>query len=569
LPQGNIAEILYAYLMPVFHSHNLFGLCNLLVFSAGCLVCFSVSAQPVSNATDVVQLKLNDYIHQVVAHNESIQAQMLEAEVGYRKERAEKGIFEPQLDLSAMREANSRTNNTEQQAAQSGQAYFSENNEVYDGGIKELIPLGGTIQVGANFSDLYNNVNPNPFGALEGETNYIWTRQYQTFVGASLTQPLLKDFGLTPTLASIRLAALDSDIAFQEYRKQLMLTLSRAEGAYWNLYFAQEQLRFFDESVAVAQTVLDDSRQKLNTGQGAELDVMDAQSGLALRQTKRNDAYQSYLDALGFLQSLTGSAPAPFQDGPSGPTFRVIDLPSETNTPVSYEDGYWQAFESNPDFLVEEEKMRQEQVRLGFAKNQVLPELDLKAAYGYNGLGATPSTSWQVALSQDFPSWSIGLELTVPLDGNIKGRNLMKAAQLSLQEAYLNLKGKQTEIANHLNIAIQKVQAWQQSVQSYEMVVHYNDELLKTTLQQLKAGTVDGHKALEAEADLLDARQSLANAVVDYQDAVIEVELTDGAILKKWNLDISRSELRQQTAALLHGEQMPPAAQTSPDGFPD
>ena len=57
------------------------------------------------------------------------------------------------------------------------------------------------------------------------------------------------------------------------------------------------------------------------------------------------------------------------------------------------------------------------------------------------------------------------------------------------------------------------MQAWQQSIKSYETVVHYNDELLKTTLQQLKAGMVDGHKALEVEADLLDARQSLANGI--------------------------------------------------------
>ena len=533
--------------MFVFRWHNLLKLPNFLFILAGCLFFLPVYGEPVSNATDTVALRLDEYIHLVFTHNETIQAQMLEAEANRLKARGEKGIFEPRFDASVTWEADSRTNNTQQAAAQSGQLFFSEQNEIYDGGIDQLIPFGGTIRLGANLSDLYNNVSPTLFGT----SSNVFTREYQTFVGFTFTQPLLKDFGLTATLASIRVAALDSDIAFQQYRKQLMLTLSRAEGAYWNLYFAQEQLRFYDDSVAVAQDVLDDSREKLNAGQGSELDVMDAESGLALRQTKRNDAYQSYLDALGILQSLTGSSPTPYQGGPSGSTFRVVDVPSETNAPVSYEDGFWDAIEYNPDYLIQEEKMNQEAVRLGYAKNQTLPELDLKAAYGYNGLGNTPSESWEVAVSQDFPAWSVGLQLTLPLDGNIKGRNLRKAAQLSLQEAYLNLQGAQTEIGNHLNIAIQKVQAWQQSIQSYQTVVHYNEELLKTTLQQLKAGMVDGHKALEVEADLLDARQSMASALIQYQDAIIEMELTDGSILKKWDMDMSRDELRQQTEALL------------------
>jgi outer membrane protein len=527
--------------------YNLFRLRYLPFLLMGCLVLLPMGSEAAT--TNVAQLTLTDYIHEVFAHNESVQAQMLETEVNRHKETAAKGVFEPQLDLSITREANARTNNTVQQAEQSGQGYFAEQNSIYDGGIQELTPLGSTIRLGATMSDLDNNVNP--FGSIFTETNNVFTKQYQTFVGATVTQPLLKDFGLTASMGAIRLAALDSDIAFQQYRKQLMLVLSRAESAYWNVYFAQEQLRFFDDSVAVAQHVLDDSRQKLNAGGGSELDVMEAQSGLALRRTKRNDAWQSYLEALGMMRSLTGTAPTPYVGGPIVPEIRVLDLPPGTNAPVSYSDGYWEAFQSNPDYLIQAAKMRQEEVRLGYAKNQMLPQLDLKAAYGYNGLGTTPGNAWQVADSQEFPSWSVGLELTVPLGGNIKGRNLKKAAQLSLQEAYLNVKGAQTEIANHLNTVIQQMGAWQQSIQSYQTVVSYNNELLTNTLQRFQAGTVDGDKVLETEADLLDAQQSMANAVVQYQDSIIEVQLTDGSLLKKWDLDLSRNELRAQTQELL------------------
>ncbi len=520
--------------------------------SACCLVVFPAQGQPVSNATDQVDLKLADYLHQVLQHNESIQAQMLDAEVNRRKARGELGVFEPQLEASVTREANKRTNNLQQAAADSGQALFDERNNIYDGGIEQLIPTGGKIRLGATMSDLGNNLTPVlPGGITLNSTNNYWTRQYQTFAGVTLTQPLLKGLGFTPTFAAIRLAALDSDIAFQQYRRQLMLTIYQAEGAYWNLYFAQEQVHFFDDSVAVAQEVLDDSREKLKAGQGAELDVMEAQSALALRNTKRNDAVQNYYDALGHLQILTGTAPDPDAPASGSPAFRAVDDPHTTNAPPAYADSFEEAFSLNPDYLIQQQKMNQERVRYGLAKNQLLPELDLKAAYGYNGIGSTPADAWNTADLENTPSWSLGLELIVPLGGNIRGRNYYKAAQLNLQEAYLNLKGVQTEIANGLSTAIQKARAWRQSIGSYETVVGYNKELLDTQLARLKAGAVEPQKVLDAEANLLDSRQDLAGALGQYRRALLEVELSNGSILENRGLEITRAELRRQTEAML------------------
>jgi len=550
--------------------------CFWLFLAAICFV-FSSKAQPVSNATRTVDLRLGDYLQEVIQHNESVQVQMLEAEANRHKARGELGVFEPDFEASVMHEINKRTNNTQEAAAQGG-TFFSERNTVYDGGIESLLPTGGKIRLGYTLSDLANNVNPAGFLGGGSLTNLV--RQYQTFVGATFTQPLLKNAGFTPTLAASRLAALDSDIAFQQYRRQLMLVVYQAESAYWNLYFAQEQIHFFDESVLVAQNVLDDSREKLKAGQGAELDVMEAQSALALRNTKRNDAVQNYYDALGRLQTLAGTVPEPTSDGSVTPTFRAVDNPHGTNLPPTYADGFETAFLLNPDFLIQQQKMNQERLRYGVAKNQLLPELDFKAAYGFNGLGGTPGDSWDVAASQDYPSWSLGFQLTVPLAGNIKGRNFYKAAQLSLQQAYLNLKSAQTEIANGLNVSIQKAHAWRQSIESYQTVVNYNEELLKTELERLKAGTIEAHKVLEVESDLLDSRQDLANALTQYRRALLEVELGDGAILKARNLDMTRDELRRRTEWLLnHNDSMtvgkipPPPddffpAPPSPDKFP-
>jgi outer membrane protein TolC len=205
----------------------------------------------------------------------------------------------------------------------------------------------------------------------------------------------------------------------------------------------------------------------------------------------------------------------------------------------------------NPDYLIQRQKLRQEQVRLGVARNQRLPELDFKGAYGLNGLGATPGDSLEAIQTHGFPSWSMGFELRIPLGGGIKERNDFKAAKLTLQEAVVNLNAIQTQIANALDAGIRKTRKWQESIQSYQSVIDFNENLLKTQVARLNAGSIEARKVLEVEADLFESRQSLAEALVQRQRALLALQLAEGTILKQSNLDLTREELRRKTEALL------------------
>jgi outer membrane protein TolC len=505
----------------------------------------NLPAAPSTNTNEVVELRLMDYLQRVLDHNNTIQAKIFEAEAGVRKERAELGIFEPDWTASVSRVINKRTNNVQQAAEQSGQFFFSERNTIYDTGLETLLPTGAKIRLGYTMSDLVNNVNP--FGGFITRSNDTFIQQYQTFVGATVTQPLLKNAGTGYTMAGIRLAALESDIAFQEYRRQLMLTLSQAESAYWNLYYAQEQLQFFQESVSVAQSVLDDSQEKVKAGQGSDLDVLEAQSGLAVRKTKQNEALQSYYDAMSQVRAFTGAMPTEQRRD-----LRAVDMPATTNEPASYAENFRNAFYLNPDYQIQRKKVAQENLRLGVARNQVLPELDLKAAYGFNGLGRTPGDSWDLVESRDFPSWTVGAELTVPLAGNIKGRNQLAAAKLTYRAAVADLNGIQAEIANALDATLRKVRSWRDSIESYETVVRFNEDLLKTERERLKVGTIEPRKVFEVEADLLDSRQNLAQALVQLQRTMLQLQVVAGSLLKDRGLDMNRYELREKTLALLH-----------------
>jgi len=82
-------------------------------------------------------------------------------------------------------------------------------------------------------------------------------------------------------------------------------------------------------------------------------------------------------------------------------------------------------------------------------------------------------------------------------------------------------------------------------------LVAFNQNLLDSALARLEVGRMESRKVLEIEADLFEARTSLVESLVQYQRAELELELVQGAMLIKRNLEFTQDELGRRTANLL------------------
>ncbi|MCI0534728.1 MAG: TolC family protein, partial [Verrucomicrobiales bacterium] len=229
---------------------------------------------------------------------------------------------------------------------------------------------------------------------------------------------------------------------------------------------------------------------------------------------------------------------------------QATDQPALQPHSLSYYDSYEQAFNLNPDYLSRRKQIQQENIRVAFAKNQRLPQLDLKASYGLNGLGTSPGEAWEDVSHSDFPSWSVGLEMRIPVTGGIRERNELAAARLAKQKALLGLKEIEVQIANALESALTKVRSLRDNVQSYQSVVDFHQQLLQSQLERLEVGRVDSRAVLETEEKLFEAKLAVLDSLVQYQKALVELELVSGATLQTHNLDLSKAQLESKTAAL-------------------
>lgn len=496
-------------------------------------------------------MTLRETLQRVLDFNESVQMRILDHEISRKTYEAEKGIYEPAVVGSVDHVDSRRENNAQaQQSLQS--SLFSERNTLYNGGLEFLAPSGAKLRTGVTLRDLQNNLQQQR-SILVGGANVV-DREYEWFVGTSVTQPLLKGFGPRATNVRIRLAALASDLAFQEYRRQLMLTVARTEAAYWDLYLTQEQERLTRESLTVASTILTDNRNRVSLGRSSELEVLQSQAGVALRESRLSDARMKRLQGVSQLTTL-------FSEPGIQTNFLVqaSDQPSIQPHSLSYYDSYEQAFNLNPDYLSRRKQIQQENIRVAYAKNQRLPQLDLKASYGLNGLGTSPGEAWEDVSHSDFPAWSIGLEMRIPVTGGIRERNELAAARLAKQRALLGLKEIEVQIANALDSALTKVRSLQDNVQSYQSVVDFHQQLLKSQLERLEVGRSDSRAVLETEEKLFEAKLAVIDSLVQYQKSLVELELVSGATLQTHNLDLTKAQLENRTTALFQERKWPPS----------
>jgi outer membrane protein TolC len=497
------------------------------------------ASEPASSARR--DLNLKEFLQLVLERNESLQVRLLEVKIAQSRLKAEKGIFEPELLLGYDRVENERENTAEQRRS-SGVAVFEEQNNIYTSGIEQLLPIGGKVRLGYTMRDLRNNLQDPPIGTIF--TNFPG-REYQSFFGLSLTQPLLKNAWFSSTLANIRLAALVGDVAFQEYRRQLMILITTAEASYWNLFLEQEQARFLSESVKLAEDLVKDTEERARIGAGSELEVLEARAALALRRTKLAEAEQKYFETSAQLSGLMSEVVSDAM-----PLVRATDLPEPQVSPP-FSESAEAAIGMNPDYLAQLSKLQQENVRLAFAKNQRLPQVDLKASYGLNGLGPDVGSSWDDIEQTDFPSWSVGVELRIPLGGGIRGRNDLAAARFRKEQGLLQLHEIENQILNSITTTLRKLRSSQDSVQDYERIVAFNQNLLETERRRLEAGTVGSRRVLEVDAALFESKNAVVEAKVLRERARLELKLVEGTVLRDRSLELSRKELEKRTVRRL------------------
>jgi len=487
----------------------------------------------------VLALTLGELIRNVIDRNPAVGEARLQYLISRGEAEAEWGAFEPQLvahyDHARLREENTAL----QVLARGGQPVFEEENGVYGLSIEGRSISNGTYRIGCSLSKMENTLVTDP--------------EYESFFGISAEQPLLKGLTRGAPLAGVRAARQDRFVAFHNYRKQLMQTISTAEAAYWSLAFAQEQYRMRAESVEIALKLVEDNRERVRAGKMTDLDLMEAEAELAIRVAQQADAEQNLLDSMTQVKLLLSDpeisekmklrAADPLEYTSAG------DLTEEEERQFSVK---W-ALRAQPDYMIRWEELRRELIVLGYQMDQRLPELNLKASYGFNGLGLSPRESFEQTGSRDYPSWSVGVEMRIALLSGIREKRTLEAARLKKQLAELRLKAMDYEIVNSIETLVQRVATLRERIQSARKVTGYRKRLLEVELSRLEAGKSTTRLIYEAEEELTRAREWELESIVRYREALMQLAYFRGSVLLDKGLESMQGDQVELCEELLQG----------------
>lgn len=386
-------------------------------------------------------------------------------------------------------------------------------------GVGQKIVSGATVNLSGSLArsetnNAYSTLNP----------------AYNSDLSLSVKQPLLNGAGPAVNNAAIRRAEIGVTRADLAYQAALLQVVANTENAYYNLMFAHEQLKVRLHSLELAETLLSENKDKKNTGVATDLDVLQADVGVANARRNVLDAQRAVRDRQDALLNLIGQ----FEfDTPIG----ALSLTPLDTTPVSFDQSFSQARAHQPDFISTQASIKQLELDAATAKNASLPSLDLGGAVGYNALDRTRSRALDRLPDGDGYNWQLDLSVSMPW-----GRRAEKAryriAQNNLNREQARLQQVEQDLLVQVRAAVRAVETSRESVEISAQATALSERQYELEKARYDAGLSTSRFVLEAQDALEQARMSELQTRVNYHAALAELHRLEGSSFARYSIPV-------------------------------
>ncbi len=471
-------------------------------------------------------ISLHDLLVGALNTNLELRAKRLDPEMQDLRVAAALGAFEPNLVAAASYSSIERPRTFAERTSlifsfSGGDPVTREDIGRYQTGITGRLPWGTTYEMLTGLDEVRSNTN----------------RFNSEFIANStinFTQPLLKDFGYKAGLAEVRLQRQAAAATRQELRAVILRVLRDVSNAYHEMAFAQENVAVKEQAVSVAADLVRDNQRRVDEGRMAPIDVTQAQSRLSEAREELLLARNFLAQRRNVLRELTRDR---FDENEN---FLVDGSFVSTAAPATVDRSHALAalYNKNPSYLASVELAKAEDVRIAYAENQNLPRVDLKASYGYNGLGDSLTRSYRNYWEREQPSWSAGVVVNVPV-WNKTGRARLSEAKKRKEQALLTIQRTEVALLAALDTAMRDIQNATERVGLVKDTVRLAESALGAELKRLGSGMTTSFNVAQAQRDLSTARSRELATYVDLNKAVTNLNFVLGTLHEELRVNIA------------------------------
>lgn len=373
--------------------------------------------------------------------------------------------------------------------------------------------------------------------------------------GVTITQPLLRGFGLSVNRRFIRIAKNEQRIADLLLRQQLIATVFGVVRLYTDLVALYEDVKVKEETLATAEKLYSDTKAQVEEGTQAQIELTRANAQVySIRQ--------DLINSRGLLEeqeAIVKSVITRRENDPAILNARIIPTDSlvlpEKDGVRPIQDLLAEAFANRPDLRQGALQVENSKVSLEGSRNALLPEVDLVGVAQNNALAgqqnpAGPAgdqnllggygTVLEQLAARKYPTYGIGVQLTLPLRNRIAqadaARDQVQVRQTEIRLQQLRNQA-QLEVEDAL-VAMRKARASYEAAMQTEAL---QQESLEAEQAKFEVGASTSFFIIQYQSFLAQAKSTVVVAKGAYLKARAALERSVGTILEDHHVSIGEA----------------------------
>ena len=399
-----------------------------------------------------------------------------------------------------------------------------------------------------------SNLPTNP--SLIGSASRINSSDYTAVLEAQVQHPLMRNRGTLVNRIPVVLASLNEDLATTDFEIQVRNLVRDVEVAYWNLYVAYRNVSTTIVGRNSAIATANFARLNLDNGTGTTQEVAQAdnqyynfrarlEGALSGSNLPGDDRFGVY-GAERVMRDLMGLSPT------DGRLIRPIEEPSLARLQFDWNEIVSQMMYLSPELRRIKTNLKQRELELITAKNQLLPEVNLSLLYRWVGVGDTlgppggsdvrapgrGSSALGELTGGDYQEGEIRLEITPPAIGSRRERARIRGSQLRLRQIEAFLQETERLLVSQLSDAVAKAATHYQLVQTNAQAWQAAEVEVEARLAEFKGGRSPVNVVLQSQQRRADAQISYYRALSEYNKSLNYIDYLKGTMLANSNITL-------------------------------
>jgi outer membrane protein len=471
----------------------------------------------------VLELTLDEAVRRTLENNVDIAVERFNPESSGLQVDQLRGFYEPVLNSLV----------TQNSAARPGSNAFSGGQSVntdvlnYNFGAFQNVPTGGDLRL--DFSNRRTSTN-SVFESFNPSFNSNFNLSYN--------QPFLRNFRTDTRRTQIKVAKKNQEISDVQFKQTVVNTVAGVKQSYYDLLYAIDNLEAQRKSLDLASKLLGENQIRVRVGTMAPLDVVAAESEQASREEAVIVAEASVAEAEDALKRTIFNT-----NDPATWEVRIVPVDRPTAEPfqVDLQAAILAALGKRTDMSAARKRLENAEYNVQYARNQLLPNLDLVAAYGTTGIGGTQiqreglggpiittipggfGDALSDVFGRNFPTWTFGFNFAYPIFNRTAGA-LAAQARVNRDQTEANIRRLEMQITGEVRSAARAVETNYKRVESTRAARVLQERRLDAETKKFAAGMSTNFLVTQSQRDLAIAEVAELRAVADYRKSIVNFE---------------------------------------------